>query len=142
MKRFFFAGFVAGALLLFFGWWGFFELVLGFGLTGDGGFDISPQQTYSSPDGAYGAHVYIHSGGGAAGWSDKLVCLGSGADYEYSDDYNIFFISDAQAELDIKWLDTKNLSITYEVSALTTTIRNQPNRFDAVTVHFNPIQKP
>lgn len=140
MKRYFFAGLVIGAAALYFGWIAFIGLFLGFDLSGDGRFNISPLQSYPSPDGKYGAHVYIHSGGGAAGWCDQFVCVGTSNDFDYSDEYNVFFNSIAQTKIDIEWLDAKTLVITYEISDYTTTIRNQPKRFKDVTVLFNPIQ--
>lgn len=133
MKRFFFAGFVAGALLLFFGWWGFFELFLGFDLTGDGGSNLTTEEQYESPDKIHTAYRFIESGGGAAGWCYRCVGVDGWEENE------VFRIVPAQTELELNWINTNTLSITYEISAHTTVWRNQPQPVDDVTVLFNPI---
>lgn len=136
MKRYFFAGFVAGALLLFFGWWGFFELVLGFDLTGDNGSNHTTEERYESPDGKHTAYRSIESGGGAAGWSYRCVSI----DYSYSEEYEVFRIVPAQTELELSWINANTLSITYPISAHTTVWRSQPKSIDGVAVLFNPTQ--
>lgn len=135
MKRYFFAGFALGVLLLFSGWWVFYETVLDFDLGGGGYSDYTTEQLYSSPDRKYTAYRFIESGGGAAGWCYRCVGLdGSDAEHE------IFRIVPAQTELEIEWIDAKTLSITYEIGDYTSTWRNQPQQLSDVTVVFNPNQ--
>jgi hypothetical protein len=136
MKRFFFSGFALGITLLLVCWWGFFETVLDWDVLGGGGSTFTTEEQYESPDGNHTAYRFIESGGGAAGWGYRCVSI----DGRYSEEYEVFRIVPAQTELELNWINTNTLSITYEISAHTTVWCNQPQCLDGVvTVLFEAI---
>lgn len=89
-----------------------------FSLTGDLSHDYNVEHAVSSPERDYVATTYIDSGGGAAGWCYKLVSVHK-KDERYReeseervDELHVFSVR-CSAEIEVKWLDTRKLQISY-----------------------------